>query len=119
MSGIRNTPTTSTVNNLNTSHAVVSMHHYLEACKQLISLLNQLGSTLTPAVKNLEESLAVMDFHVSSNKGIHYEIIERMIKYEVKCKIVRKKVSITVSACVCCRTRFDSGCPTAVRIVTS
>lgn len=70
----------------------MNTHYYLEAYKHILNLLMQLGSTLAPAVKSLQECLEAMDFHLMSNRGVNYEFVERMIRYELKFKLIQKKV---------------------------
>lgn len=56
-------------------------------------MLQSFGGTLAFVVQNLTDVLNVLDFHLSGDRGTHYEHVEKMIKYETTYKLVGRKVS--------------------------
>lgn len=62
------------------------------AFRELVKLLNQLGGAIKFVTNKLSEELDTMDYHLAGKQRKHYEQLETMAVFEIKHKIIRKKV---------------------------
>ena len=71
--------------------------HYIDAFRELCKLLSKFGVTLSFVVQNLLDTIDIMEFHIKNDKEKkNYEHVDKMIRYEVKAKLVQKKVELLI-----------------------
>ena len=60
-------------------------------------MLAKFGVTLSFVVQNLLDTIDIMEFHIKNDKEKkNYEHVDKMIRYEVKAKLVQKKVELLI-----------------------